>query len=135
MQRRELMRLAKENNKMKPSELPLVSGRAQPRWIFPVALTGGAFAVFTCMIAFSLVAGMLGLRWLNLSRGVALEAPDAQSARIQELRGLVEVQDDGGAWEVVEVGQVLEAGQSIRTGKLSSVAIGFYDGSRPAGTG
>jgi len=129
-QRRKLLQAAKEKN-MTPSKSVSLFNKPRSRWFFPVALTGSAFVIFTCMVIFSLMAGMLGLRWFNQSRDVvALEAPNPQSARIQELRGLVDVLNDSGAWETAEAGQVLEAGQSIRTGKLSSVALGFFDGSR-----
>ena len=133
-QRRELLRLVKENNKMS-SNSSSVANKARPRWVFPVAVAGGAFAVFTCLIVFSLVAGLTGLRWLNqpqLNRpqGVALEAPDPQSAMLEDLRGLVEVQDSSGSWKVAQVGETVKVGQRIRTGTLSSVALGFYDGSQ-----
>ena len=103
--------------------------RTRPRWVFPAAFAGGAFAIFSCLIIFSLLAGLTGLRWLNGSQGVALEAGDPQSARVQELSGLVDVQEEGGEWKAAQTGQTVQVGQRLRTGALSSVTLSFYDGS------
>ena len=128
-QRRELLRLARENNK-RSSESSSVLRKARPRWVFPVALAGGAFTIFTCLVIFSLLAGLTGLRWLGSPNGIALKVPDPQSAMLEDLRGLVEVQDSNGTWKVAQVGQSMEAGQRIRTEALSSATLSFYDGSR-----
>ncbi|MCI0549414.1 MAG: DUF5666 domain-containing protein [Anaerolineae bacterium] len=133
-QRRELLQLASQKNRT-PSVASTAVSKTRTRWVFPVALAGGAFAVFTCFIVFSLLAGLTGLRWLNQPylnqpQGIALEAPDPQSAVLEDARGLVEVQDSNGAWNVTRIGQTVQAGQRIRTGRLSSVTLGFYDGSK-----
>jgi len=136
-QRRELLQLAREQNKLssKPSSL---TGKAWLRWAFPVALAGSAFVILTCFVIFSLLVGSSGLgrfnqRNLNQPIGihsVVLEAYDPQSAVLKDLRGLVEIQDSDGTWKVAQAGQILKAGQLIRTGELSSVTLGFYDGSQ-----
>ena len=128
-QRRELLQLAMEKNK-KPSESQSVGSRARPRWVFPVALASGAFAVVTCLVVFSLLAGLVGQRWANWRSGVAPKASDPQSVVLGDSRGLVEVQDNDGTWKVAQIGQTLGAGQRVRTGKLSSITLGFYDGSQ-----
>lgn len=135
-QRRELAQLAKENNKMSSKSSSLIN-KPQPRWGFPVALASGALAILTCFVIFSLLAGLSGLGWLNQQYlnqpfrvdNVVLEAPDPQSAVLKDSRGLVEIQDNDGTWKVARDGQTVKAGQRIRTGELSSVTLGFYDGS------
>lgn len=126
-QRRELLQLTKEKN-MKSSEAPIVS-KTRPRWILPAALAGGSFAFFTCLVVFSLLAGLAGLRWFRGGNNMALKPSGPQSAVLRDLQGSVEVQDDG-IWETAQNGQMVKAGQRVRTGELSNVTLGFYDGSQ-----
>ena len=58
------------------------------------------------------------------------EIRDPQHATLREARGLVQVQTDAGAWSTVSTGHVIQAGQRIRTGRLSSAKLAFYDGSQ-----
>lgn len=52
-----------------------------------------------------------------------------QSAMLQDLQGVVEVQADGDTWTQASERQILKAGQRIRTGALSSARLSFYEGS------
>jgi len=140
-QRRELLQLAKRSH-MKSSAVSLVLNRTRPNWIFPSALASGAFAIFSCLLVFALVAGMPGLFGPRGSIGsrsvvvsasdpqnVTVDAPAPQSATVEELSGVAEVHTDGGEWQAVQVGQVIRPGQRLRTGVSSSVTLAFYDGS------
>jgi len=163
-ERRELVRLAKENKPMasqSPSSAP--TGKARPRWVLPVALAGGAFGLCSCMMILSLLAGLAGLNLLSPERSVAqnptpvhegtpaspkatgesnqglstpvptavaLEAPDPQTAALNEPHGVVEVQASDGTWTKVQAGTMVKAGQRVHTGALSRVILTFYDGSQ-----
>ncbi|MBN1934832.1 MAG: FecR domain-containing protein, partial [Anaerolineae bacterium] len=50
-------------------------------------------------------------------------------AMLQELQGVVEVQDVAGDWSVASDRQTIEADARVRTGALSRANIMFYDGS------
>lgn len=133
-QRRELLKLAKENDRMS-SKSPSPVGKTRPQWVFPAIFAGSAMAVFTCLAIFSLLSGLVGLRWVNQpnrnqAHNVALKAPDPQSAVLKDLHGLVEIQESDGTWKVAQIGQTIEAGQHIRTRELSNVTLGFYDSSQ-----
>jgi hypothetical protein len=65
-----------------------------------------------------------------MSSAVATTAKDPGSAVVAEARGLVEQQTSGGQWQPIAVGQMLSAGQHVRTQNLSSATLLFYDGSR-----
>jgi NDP-sugar pyrophosphorylase family protein len=52
-----------------------------------------------------------------------------QSARLKDIRGVVEIRADGDTWTLVREGRVIKAGQRVRTGALSSASLAFYDGS------
>ncbi len=60
----------------------------------------------------------------------ALTVQNPQEAAIQDIRGLVEIQDTGGQWHPAENNQVVTAGQHVRAGTLSSASLVFGDGSR-----
>jgi len=51
------------------------------------------------------------------------------SAMLQGIQGLVEIGTDGEPWTLASEGQIVKAGQRVRTGTLSGVQITFYDGS------
>ena len=53
-------------------------------------------------------------------------------AALQDVRGLVEVQNQDGTWTAVAHSAILQAGQSLRTGPLSSAYLLFHDGSQAA---
>ena len=59
-----------------------------------------------------------------------LTRPD--QAALQDLRGLVEIQDEGGNWTAVTHATLVHAGQNLRTGPLSSANLLFHDGSEAA---
>jgi hypothetical protein len=50
-------------------------------------------------------------------------------AVLEDIRGVVEVQDVDGDWSVANGRQTVEAGTRVRTGALSGVDVSFYDGS------
>ncbi|MCA9872462.1 MAG: FecR domain-containing protein [Anaerolineales bacterium] len=51
-------------------------------------------------------------------------------AALQDVRGLVEVQNEDGSWTAVMHSALVHAGQSLRTGSLSSASLLFHDGSQ-----
>ena len=55
---------------------------------------------------------------------------NARTATLQDPAGFVEVQDKDGNWQLAKRGTLIEAGQRVRTGALSSAKILFYDGSQ-----
>lgn len=57
------------------------------------------------------------------------EFRNPQTGVLRTARGIVEVQESDGAWVAAHTGSSFTAGQRIRTGELSSVRLGFYDGS------
>jgi hypothetical protein len=50
-------------------------------------------------------------------------------AKLLGVRGVVEVQTEDGVWAAASSNEILDAGQRVRTGALSSAQIAFYDGS------
>src|SRR5574341_622524 len=151
-QRRELLKLAKEKSKMDSQSAQRPS---RPRWLLPaIGLSSVAALILVCALVASAASGLFWL-WQK-SRGpqvaqnatpapnatpafgmgvlstspIALEAPDPQSAVLGASRGTVEVQSQDGTWTAARDGQTIKAGQRIRTGALSTVTLGFYDGSQ-----
>ncbi|MEJ2749163.1 MAG: DUF5666 domain-containing protein, partial [Anaerolineae bacterium] len=55
---------------------------------------------------------------------------NAQTAVIENITGLVQIQTDGSTWQTVTYDTSLLAGQRIRTGDLSQASLTFYDGSQ-----
>lgn len=55
---------------------------------------------------------------------------NAQTAAVEAIAGLVEVQGADGAWTAVNKLGTLTAGQRIRTGMLSQATLTFFDGSQ-----
>lgn len=53
-----------------------------------------------------------------------------QTAVVQALNGVVEVQTADGSWTAVANQAALTSGQRLRTGKLSGATLSFYDGSQ-----
>jgi hypothetical protein len=53
----------------------------------------------------------------------------SQSAKLQDIRGVVEIQTDDDTSTLVSESQVIKAGQRVRTGALSSASLTFFDGS------
>ncbi|MFQ5399953.1 MAG: DUF5666 domain-containing protein [Anaerolineae bacterium] len=52
-----------------------------------------------------------------------------QTAAIQDIQGIVEVQTSDGKWAAVNRVGTVKAGQRVRTAKLSSATLTFFDGS------
>jgi len=52
-----------------------------------------------------------------------------QTAAIQDIQGIVEVQTSDGKWAAVNKVGTVKAGQRVRTAKLSSATLTFFDGS------
>lgn len=138
-QRAKLLRAAKERNAMSSK-----ASKVSPRWALPAALSGAAALALTCMLVAVVAAGFTWLRRSSLiPREVAVAATPQNGAPAQTIvvanprtgalanvRGNVQVQDDGGVWTTVKTGQPITAGKRIRTGSLSSATLVFYDGSR-----
>ncbi len=155
-QRRELLRLAKENGRKMTPQSPQMTQLARPRWALPALALAGLAALFICVFITSALGGVAWL-WRNAQppevaqnpsaeatsgsaqgtatpsvnpTAVALDPADPQSGVVREARGLVEVQASDGTWQAVKAGHVVRAGQRIRTGALSSGTLAFYDGSQ-----
>ncbi len=63
-----------------------------------------------------------------MSRSITV--PDPHSAIVADMRGISEMQTSDGRWSRIGIGQVLQAGQRVRTSALSSASLLFYDGSQ-----
>ena len=140
VQRAQLLRAAQAQQRKVAMEPKFTS---TPRWVWFTALAGAGVFALLCM--FSLVGA--GAFWLWNSSGVTenlfpnpfaasptsvpvAQAPDPQTAVLLDARGRVEVQASDGAWKSASIGDTVQAGQRVRTGELSSVALAFYDGSQ-----
>ncbi|MCL4262923.1 MAG: FecR domain-containing protein [Anaerolineae bacterium] len=55
---------------------------------------------------------------------------NAQTAAVEVVAGLVEIQGADGAWTAVNKLSTVTAGQRLRTGSLSQATLTFYDGSQ-----
>jgi hypothetical protein len=55
---------------------------------------------------------------------------NAESAKLANLHGTMEVKTGDSQWTQAQSGQTLKSGQHIRTGSLSNATLAFYDGSR-----
>jgi hypothetical protein len=107
--------------------------RKSPKfWLF--ALGGCLLIVLMCTATAALGTG--GVLWFTHTGGSmagqggpsALQlAPDV--AELTGLLGWVEVQDQG-KWAAGREGQLIRAGQRLRTGDMSGAALRFYDGSQ-----
>ncbi len=53
-----------------------------------------------------------------------------QTAVLENIQGVVEMQTEEGAWTAVASATTLSVGQRVRTGALSQVSLTFYDGSQ-----
>lgn len=103
-------------------------------------LTKPVIIIGACSILLVLACGlatMFGLGgYLLTTRLAKTESRQTSSqitpktGEIQDLRGWVEVQGQDGEWAAAESGQMVSAGQHIRTGALSSASIRFYDDSK-----
>lgn len=87
------------------------------------------YLIFLIGIVLSACTG-LGDGIISTPEDAAVQPRNAQEALLRAIRGTVEIQEQGG-WSPVPAGKTafLAAGTQIRTGNLSSVQIGFYDGS------
>lgn len=143
VQRARLLRAAQQRQ----ATIAQPQAKAAPRWLWPVAaVAGAAIMLFLCA---ALVLSGSALWWNAGARGVvenltpadlpvayntpvpvAVAAPDAQTALLAEVQGVVEVQTAEGAWRTAAAGAPVRAGQRVRTGALSGATLVFYDGSR-----
>jgi hypothetical protein len=144
VQRAQLLRAAQaQQGKTKMTSQPIPPSPAPPRWTLFAALAG--VAAFALLCVFGLLSA--GTFWLWNSGGLArnpfsnpfviaptsapiAQAPDPQTAVLRDARGVVEVQASDGSWTSAQTGDTVKAGQRVRTGDLSSVALAFYDGSQ-----
>lgn len=53
-----------------------------------------------------------------------------QTAVVDNVQGIVEIQTDADTWTTVHSATTIAAGQRVRTGKLSQTTLSFYDGSQ-----
>ncbi len=53
-----------------------------------------------------------------------------ETAVIDNVQGIVEIQTDSDTWTTVNSATTIAAGQRVRTGKLSQATLSFYDGSQ-----
>ncbi len=142
-QRARLLRVAQQRR----TTIAPTPTKSMPRWLWPVAAVAGITVVlFLCA---ALVLGGGALWWNAGARGVTqnptpgalpiiqatpipvvVATPDAQTALLEDVQGLVEVQSAGEAWKAAGTGAPVQAGQRVRTGAFSSATLVFYDGSR-----
>ena len=151
-QRADFLRFAKEKRSATMNLNPKKQGN---RWILPAALAGGVITIFACLVIFSLVTGLAGMKFVTQlpeavrevlprqggdsaasttqaaspTQTAAIKPQAPQNAALAGLYGLVEVQDENGQWAAVQNNAQVQAPQHIRTGDLSSVTLKFYDGS------
>ncbi|MEJ2597995.1 MAG: DUF5666 domain-containing protein [Anaerolineales bacterium] len=103
--------------------------------IWPFFSLGCALLILSICGA-SVVLGAGGALWFTHSGGSIVkqgQPPSSQlSPEVAELTGLlgwVEVKDQG-KWAPASEGQLVRAGQRVRTGEMSKVTLRFYDGSQ-----
>ncbi len=144
-QREHLLRAAQERKTMSsklPARSPRIVEQIRPRLAWLAALPRPAALALTGVIVAAVVAAALLLRpsspapggerfvqYLPALQGV-LSAPDPHSAVLSQARGIVEVLAANGAWTEVKTGQLVQAGQRVRTGSLSGATLLLYDGSQ-----
>jgi hypothetical protein len=127
------------------------------RWLVPATVFSGAgMLVFVCMLVVVVAAGVV---WWSGREAEVVEKPapvaisagtpsgegwheyflplvsrviplTPETARVEEVRGIVEVQAEGGTWSVVSAAHIIGAGQRVRTGALSGARLVFCDGSQ-----
>jgi hypothetical protein len=103
--------------------------------IWPLVSVGYALLMLLAC-GTSAALGMGGALWFTQGSHSAVnqeKAPTAplspQVARLTGLLGWVEVQDQG-TWATASEGQLVRAGQRVRTGEMSKATLNFYDGSQ-----
>lgn len=118
---------------------PTHSSAARPAWLLPAVFSGAVLSVM--LFAFISLVALGGLWWWN-TRGnggvaqtsnnetVAAVPLTPRTARLTDVKGVVQVQASDGTWKLARSNEVVEAGQSVRVGAFSSAALEFYDGSR-----
>jgi ferric-dicitrate binding protein FerR (iron transport regulator) len=159
-QRTAVLELAQErmmNDKVARKPQKVVPWRSWPRWLVPATVFSGAGAlVSVCMLVIAIAAGVV---WWSgqeaevvekpAPAAISAEAPPGEdrhefflplvsrvipltpeTARVEEVRGIVEVQAEDNTWSVVAATRIIGAGQRVRTGALSGARLVFYDGSQ-----
>jgi hypothetical protein len=125
-------------------------------WVLIILLVAGALVVFACLAFISVLSGWTGLKAISRlptvvqeasprqseatpqpqtalstpTREIEVKPETSQSALLVNLIGLVEVRDENGDWSAVQENAPLNVHQHVRTGKLSSVTVRFFDGSQ-----
>jgi hypothetical protein len=124
----------------------------RPAWLVPALSLAGMMGLALCVfvpLALGALAWLRGPQVLPVAQlsgtatasaqpaatrvpatALAVRPPDARAAVLHEARGLVELQTGEGPWQAVGAGQLVRAGQRLRTGPLSGVSLAFYDGSQ-----
>jgi hypothetical protein len=159
-QRADVLRLAANKDQAIQREAPRAPRRSLPRWLVPATVFSGAGVfMLICVIVAATAAGVAWWSSRN-SRvdEVVLEPPlptamseakhdpgqhevflpllsqqvplTPETVRLEDIRGVVEMQADDGIWSTVPAGRVFDAGQHVRTGALSGARLVFYDGSQ-----
>jgi hypothetical protein len=90
--------------------------------------------IASLIIAFALGSVALGANISSAQKSAAGEESQTTqfnptTAQLQNIRGRVEVQTLDGQWQALSSGDLIAAGQRVRTRDLSSVILAFYDGS------
>ncbi len=115
--------------------LPQKSPTLQKSTTFWMFVFGGCtLIVLMCVVTAAVGTG--GALWFKNAGGSAAKQGQPTSSqltpKVAELTGLigwVEVQDQG-EWTTAREGQLVYAGQRVRTAEMSEVALRFYDGSQ-----
>jgi hypothetical protein len=131
--------------------------RSWPRWLMPATVFSSAGAlVLICMLVVAVAAGAVW--WSGRDTpvvekpapvAISVETPPGEGrhesflplvsrvtpltperARVEDVRGFVEVQAEDSTWSVVDAARIIGAGQRVRTGALSGARLVFYDGSQ-----
>lgn len=144
-QKRAVRKALRERSAEAATMAPTGAGREPKRWLLPVAAFSGIVGLFiVCVVTAGLVGGIVWFRQsaglpplallpLSGTRQAGIEAnvpSNSDEAVLTSAIGLAEVQGADGQWHTARAAQVLQAGQRIRTGNLSSIILTFHDGSR-----
>lgn len=103
---------------------PLPRRQAAPRGLPGWAILPGLAGLAMVFIGVVALVAALGL-WLA-------GPPGAKAARLMDISGYVELQAPSGEWVVAQEGDLVRAGQHVRTLGASGATLLFYEGSRSA---
>jgi hypothetical protein len=94
---------------------PTTDNHRPQKWLFPMLAFGSAIVVLLLSVA--LFAGILFAK--------SLAQPAAVAGRTT---GIVEIASEKGSWEQLAAGEKIQAGDRVRTGKVSSLVVEYADG-------